>query len=155
MTRAFVIEGTMVAGNGFTNMVGIAFFPDTLKTLTANMLENMGFRSARRDRSLKFEVVTTNGGAPPEPTLYFFDRSTSNRIVYVAKLHADGIKAETRTIALGRQAPHPRYVIPAIAGSAAVRFGLADAANAPGTGDFHGPKGLQALQPRRRPVFAQ
>ncbi len=139
MTKAYLIEGTMRTGGngGYTNVVGVAFFPDdAMRTLKVNMLENMGFLPPKRSQ-LSFEEARTNGGAPTEPTLYFYDRSAANRIVSIAKLNTDGTRATTTSIVLDkRTGEHPRYVIPAISGCGAIRVGLADASNGPDMKDF-------------------
>lgn len=138
---------------GFTSVVGIAFLPDTLKTLTSRMIENMGFRPANRDRFLRFEAVGTNGGAPLEPTLYFYDKSTTNRIVTLAKLNADCTRRTATNIVLDKGiGAHPRYVIPAISGCGAIRVGLADASNSPDAKAFQRPSQFQQA---RRPAYAR
>lgn len=142
--------------DGFVSVIGIAFLPDTLKTLTSNMLEKMGFRSARHDRSLRFESAATNGGAPPQSTLYFYDRSATNRVVVVAKLNPDCTRAAITNIILDkRTTSNPRDVIPAITGPAAIRLGLAEPANAPGPGDFHKQAKFPGQDNQRRPVYAR
>lgn len=157
MTKAFVINGTM--GNGgndaFTAVVGVAFFPDELKTLSGRMVQNMGFRPANRDRSLRIDVVPTNGGAPLEPTLYFYERSVTSRTVFVAKLNTDGTRITTNNIALDTRRPHPSYVIPQIGGPVAIGLGFADARNAPGPGDLRKRPPLSAQGAQRRPLVAQ
>lgn len=142
MARAFVIEGTMrnSMDEGFTAIVGVAFLPDGFETPSVRMLENMGFRSARCDRSLRFEEVQADGGAPSVPTLYFYDKSAAGRTVFVARLNSDGFITLKNGIRLSVQRPTPRDVIPAITGIAAVRLGLANPTNALGPGDFQFPK---------------
>jgi hypothetical protein len=137
MTKAFVIEGKMRAGDAFQAVVGVAFFPDGTKGLTGNMLESMGFVSARRDKNLRFEAVNTNGGAPPIPTVFLFNKNCASGVVTRAEIGTGGLLLDMTQL----RANHPSRVIPAITGAAAVRIGLANTVNAPAMNDFPRRKG--------------
>lgn len=149
MTRAFVIEGTMKADDGYTNVVGVAFLD---AQPCAKALERMGFLPAKRG-GLTSEEVRIVGAAPAQPTLYYYERSAASHTVTRATLSVDGAVVSAGSIPLGRNAPLPRNVLPAITGSAAVRLGLADAANAPGPADFR--QRSCPPQPQQRRMFAR